>query len=288
MVYIPFVVLSAVLLQLCTSVNSASIFFFYGGGTYSHKHAIWPLPSALADLGHNITFFSPHSRRPWTHPNINDIVPEKLEKLLSVFHVSDKLQMRLAGEERMVWNTLSQWSIDICNTVLGDDDPVVKSIINDSKFDLVFINAAFGECAYIMAERWKAKVILVDSTSVLPWFHDMLGLTVEDNWVPDISSQFMYRMSFLDRLQNFFYSVMSTYDRRTNLYPVLEQMMKGHLGVKDLKPFSEIEREKTDLVMLNTHYSTDFARALPPNFVHIGGLQIWDSRVEKIPTVRNI
>ncbi|CAG7727562.1 unnamed protein product [Allacma fusca] len=263
--------------------HSENIIFFYGGGTYSHKHAIWPLTSALADKGHKITFLSPHNKRPWLHPNITDVIPEKLEKLLSVFHIQDKLQQRLAGEELKVWNTLGDWSLSICKTILDDDDPTLQSLIYKSKFDLIFVNAAFGECAYIMNLVWKGKIILVDSTSILPYFPDIIGLNVETSWIPDISSQFLYPMGYFDRIHNFFYSIKFLYDRQYKLYPELEKLMQQVLRVDKVQNFAALELESTNIVFLNTHYTTDFARALPPNIIHVGGLQFWEPRVETIP-----
>jgi UDP-glucoronosyl and UDP-glucosyl transferase len=216
------------------------------------------------------------------------LVPQKLEKLLSIFHLSDKLQSRLAGEERKVWDTLSEWSLNICKILLHDD--TLSSLFRDGTFDLIFVNAAFGECGYLLNVRWKAKIILTDSTSLLPYFNDMLGLTLETHWIPDISSQFIYPMSFSDRLWNFFYSLKSHYERSSYLYPELEKLMKDHYAgqlpqSQIPSSFNELERRMTNLVFLNTHYSTDFARALSPNMIHIGGLQLWDTRREPVKKV---
>ncbi|CAG7827820.1 unnamed protein product, partial [Allacma fusca] len=48
--------------------EGAKILFFFSGGTYSHKVSIWPFVAAMADRGHDVTFFSSFNKRPFEHP----------------------------------------------------------------------------------------------------------------------------------------------------------------------------------------------------------------------------
>jgi glucuronosyltransferase len=54
----------------------------------------------------------------------------------------------------------------------------------------------------------------------------------------------------------------------------MEALMKEAFHLEKAPSMLEIERNAS-LVFINAHHATDFARALPPMFVNIGGMQCW-------------
>lgn len=67
-------------------------------------------------------------------------------------------------------------------------------------------------------------------------------------------------------------------------YPKLDKMLQEELNMPEMPSVQEIEK-RTDLVFVNSHFSEEYARNLPPFVVNVGGLHIVDDKNEKLPTV---
>lgn len=83
----------------------------------------------------------------------------------------DRFQQRERGESQNILTTYSSISVQICETVIlrSEHDPILQKLIYNESFDLVIINIIFGECGFIFAHRYNAKIIVFDASVPLPW-----------------------------------------------------------------------------------------------------------------------
>lgn len=79
-------------------------------------------------------------------------------------------------------------------------------------------------------------------------------------------------MTFLERLENVFYSVLEEINYRLFVLKEQDKIMRKYLG-NDLPPIENIIKN-TSLVFVNHHYSLAFPRPNLPNMVEIGGFHV--------------
>ncbi|CAG7727563.1 unnamed protein product [Allacma fusca] len=257
-------------------VHGAKILFFYAGGTYSHKNGIWPLVTALADRGHDVTLISPFSRQPTVNSRVNDLAPKFLNEAMENVLKTDKLEDRQNGVENELWSKVPSMGPKFCRLIAENskNDTILNAALVNSTYDLMIINCALAECGIMWAHYKKTRFMLAVSTSIFPWLYDVYGLPIESSWLPDLALQFNYPMGIYDRIKNYLWTLHFYYRRKTETYPEVEKLMMETFDLKTVPDFLDLEREAS-LVLMNTFPGTEFARALPPFFVQIGGMQCW-------------
>lgn len=156
--------------RLVSICSGEKILFFFGGGSYSHKHSVWPWVKKLSST-HDVTFLSGFEKSPEKHSKIRDLSSPILYKLMSKSYDVDRFQQRERGEHHSILTQYSKISIDICDTILlkSQNEPILHHLIHNETFDLVVINIIFGECGFALAHNYKAKTIVYDASVVLPW-----------------------------------------------------------------------------------------------------------------------
>lgn len=273
-----FIFLALTLFSLVTHANcvnkkrdSKNILFFMGCGSYSMRISIWPLIEALSEKGHQVTYISPYeSKNP--QPGIHDYVPKNLQRWWTQVEGEMNLyELRKTGKLLQFWFTAPLFGIEVCKQLY--DDPEAVKWIQDSKFDLVFIDSFFNDCAYGLAHVFQAKTIVISTTTVFPWFYDAFGIPDDSSWA---TTDCVFALPVRD--VNFFHRVISAVMpvvwkliRDLYYYPELEKITKDAFQLENVPSFSELERNNS-LVFITTHYSQEFARSFPPNVVPIGGL----------------
>ncbi|ODN03397.1 Ecdysteroid UDP-glucosyltransferase [Orchesella cincta] len=168
------------------TIFSANILFFFAGGNVSHKTSVWPWVLALANKGHNVTFVSAHTKALKSHPNIHDFGAQPLYELVKEVYKVDRFKERDEGTwKNFDYNTVATAT---CKAVADnkDTDPVLGPLFRDGAFDLVVVNAVFGECGYFVGHYFKAKTITYSPCSFITWFYDTYGILPEVGWLPDL------------------------------------------------------------------------------------------------------
>lgn len=158
-------------INLISTSSSDKILFFFGGGSYSHKHSAWPVATALAERGHDVTFLSSFQKSPSPNPKLRDLHSPTLQKLMSQSYDVDRFQERQLGRHLSILTTYAPTTLKICETILlnSSGDPILQDIIHNQNFDLVVINAIFGECGFILGHHYNAKMIVYDASIMLSW-----------------------------------------------------------------------------------------------------------------------
>ncbi|ODM96456.1 2-hydroxyacylsphingosine 1-beta-galactosyltransferase [Orchesella cincta] len=263
------------LAQTVFQVESANILFFFGVSSYSHRLPAWPLVTGLAEKGHNVTFLSPFKAKN-PHPKVVDYAPRKFSEWAESWDEMNMFDMRKKGDMYKQWLILPYFGIAMCEKLYSDEEFI--NWVKSSTYDLVFIDALFNECGYGMAHIFGAKVIQFDTTTVFPWYSSAFGSPDETNWIPDMAYVFgANEVTFQNRLINALIPVGWDLFRSWIYFPQLEEITRTGLSTTDLPTFQDIEKN-VSMIFLNTYYSEEFARALPPNMVSIGGIAYVEKR----------
>ena len=289
-----FVILAVIFAVLCVHlVTGARILFLFAGGNLSHKTVIWPFVLGLANRGHVITFISSHYKTPVPHANVTDLAPEALVQATAMVYGVNRFQARQQGLESETWDEYDEFAQHSCELLLkaGETDEHLRQALyppSETKYDVVIINAVYGECGFIIATHLRVKYIQYCPTTIESWFHTSFGLPWQASWIPDIAAPLAGSSSplpFLDRLHNFwFYATRVT--RTETVSAGLQALHARYLPESAGPTFIEMERN-TSLVLVNTHPTFDFARPLPPWFVQIGGMACW-APVGSLPQVTSL
>lgn len=259
-------------------LKSAKILFYFGVSTYSHRIIAWPLVETLAARGHEVSFLSPFPiKKP--HPNVTDLVPEVLHDLF-ISHFgqdSDLIRDRFTGNRQAVWNFIPFLGLQSCQVLL--ESSKWQKWISENSFDLVVIDAMYGECGLGLAYKFKARVIYFKTNTLYPWEFDMLGLPLETSWIPDVQYDYKQNMDFWTRVKNTIHPIYNHWYHIWVYHPPLEKVMREGLKLPEMPSIQELQG-RISVVLMNAHYSTDYARSIPPMIVPIAGMTTEPSQTD--------
>ena len=281
--------LSLLLSLLTVQCEGARILFYIGGiSSHSHRVSVQPLANKLAERGHQVTFLSPLGNSA-SHPSIKEFSTAQLkgfnEVLQSQFGVVG-LQTRLKtkfANDLLAGTALSDAAYAACSALLTS--PELKPWIPKQKFDLVIIDSVCNECAFGLAYLFKAKTMLFGPiSSVMPWDADLFGFPSESSWVPAFDTNYEGTMGYRERFVNTWTNLRWAWIFQNYHLPRLDQLVRDSLGVNDMPPLLDVVRN-TSLMLLNQHFSDQFARSFPPFVVQVGGMHLQESR-KPLPPVR--
>ncbi|XP_021955947.1 UDP-glucuronosyltransferase 2B20-like [Folsomia candida] len=261
---------------LMAETNSENILFYWGVSGYSHRISVWGLIDKLVEKGHKVTFISPYEAKvPYFHPNITDIVPMNLAEDVGIIRI-DFISMRLKNGVQAIddlWYEYYDAGIRGCKSLMQNEQ--VLKWINESSYDLVILNALYNDCGYGLVHKFQAPHIMYTTTTHFPWFKDAYGFPDEN--LPEMEFHYPLEMTFVQSIRNLVSGLYWQWKRHTELFPILEPLLRSALKIPDLPPLHEIEMN-TSLIFTNTHPSEEFPRSLPPNVVEIGGIHCSDDR----------
>jgi len=264
-------------------VASESILFYFGTSIYSHRVAVWPLVLELAEKGHKITFLSPFKSselgsegRP--HPNVYEYRPQSLklfvrEKEANKSKTRDVITARVKGfgDGQAYWEGTLQNALEVCRVVFRSAE--VQKWVEDSRFDLIVIDTPYNECALGLAFKLNIPHILYGTASLYMWHQEMFGLPDETSWLPNYYYHFPTDMTFFQRLKNALVPLQWSYstNRVSYIMPQLESLMRKALNMSEMPKLDDLEKS-TSLFLLNTHFTQEYPRSLPPFVVPVGGM----------------
>ena len=260
---------------LLQSTSALNVLFFFPISTYSHRIPVWPLVEGLANKGHNVTFVSPYPPKE-PNPKITEFAPQEMVK----FVVDNEegpvaFNMRKNKEIDASWWVLPHWGTTLCEMFLSSTD--TKEWLKSSKFDLIVIDGLFNDCGLGLAHHFKARHMAYVTSTLFMWNYDAYGIPHEASWIPDMQYHYSEEMTFTERFWTTVNGIMWALDREYSYFPKLGEILRKGLNSSDLPPLRDIERN-VSLVLMNSHFSEEFPRALPPLVVPVGGMHIKESQ----------
>ena len=134
-----------------------------------------------------------------------------------------------------------------------------------------------------MVDYFKVPFIYYSPSAIrVPWALKAMSMSQEYAYVPTGMNDFDSRMTFKERLINMLACEIFFPLRKYFLLEMLDNLVaKDFPG---LRPIAEIERD-AELLIINSHPTTAWARPLSPNVIPIGAMHVRPA--EPLPKVSN-
>ncbi|CAG7831702.1 unnamed protein product [Allacma fusca] len=213
------------------------------------------------------------------NPRVKEVFPESLRQAYETGTDDLSKTSVLARLENRYFDLLLDGTVgfdfcaDFTEWMVRNED--FANWIKTEKFELIIHDNPAGQFAYGVAHEMKAKIIAyVNPATPMPGDSITFGLPEESSWLPDWYSGSRYW--FLPYHFSSAYNSISWYfSHNWYLLPKIDALLKELYG-KELPPTQELMKN-VDLVFLNEHFSSGFAKALPPYAIPVGGMHVTKS-----------
>ena len=268
-----------VLLVSCvTWTNGSRILVVAPYGTKSHQNMFVPLVKELAHHNHHVTVITNYATADFKKMDktIREIVIEELAVDISLF-ISNMFDYALSPWTlKSIQETMEMMSasISLFQDKVADatfNDPRVRDLIANDKFDLVIISETSSIFGYPFASKYKVPYIVLSPNVLFPGRATDLGDDEHYSYVPYIQTSYSDKMNFYQRTMN---TMITKLVLAFNpwVYPKIWSRIKGK-GLFDQLPADYEEMAKNiSVILINTHPSFSYPRTLPPQVIEVGGL----------------
>ncbi|KAJ8922622.1 hypothetical protein NQ315_007654 [Exocentrus adspersus] len=235
----------------------------------SHVDVFRPLMKGLAEKGHNVTVLS---HFPLTKPirNYKDISLGAGETFFETFDMN-KIDSSSKIQKVSMCFFLSNVAATTCETGLASE--AVKNVMKaKDKYDLMITEFFNSDCFLGLAEKIKAPIIGLSSSTLMPWTSARFANPTHTGYIPNNLLDYSDRMSFLDRVENTVFTLFHQFYYDYFMLGRDQEIARKYLGRKAsrIKEFVN----NSSLLLVNTHFSLNLPRPLVPNVVEVGGLHI--------------
>lgn len=252
----------------------------------SHYMVFEPLIEELSARGHHLTVVSFFPSQE-SNPNRRDVSLVGFAPLnVEVVDLS-QIDYQFYGIERFTnqftFNTkLAEMNLDLCEKLINSQvfDEFVEG---RGDYDVILYEAFNSDCMLGIIHNYGVPFIGLSSCGVLPWVSARLGAPENPSYVPSLLLPFTDNMSFFERLQNTLHSLYINWwfevAIRREEQKVLEKRYRRKL------PLLEEVAGNMSALLINTHYTLNGVRVMPPSFVEVGGLHLHNKTVKPLPEV---
>ncbi|XP_066137697.1 UDP-glycosyltransferase UGT5-like [Euwallacea fornicatus] len=261
-----FAFITVVFLGTCENARILGVFPM---GSISHQILAYKLMKGLAEAGHDVTMVStsyPHRDLPENGTYTEIILDGHAEYFEQIMKTFDVLNSNAGVIQR--FSLMLNYILEGTNMTLNH--PKVKQLINSGKtFDLFITEYFLNEPILIFSHIFNCPMVLLNSLGITPPINTITGNPQPISYISQESSgNFNETLSFIDRLQNLFVYVMLGGMRSYYLLPKQNELLQT-LYPNSPSVYELLDR--VELVLLNSHISTNAAVHLVPNMVEIGG-----------------
>lgn len=234
----------------------------------SHFIMFEALLKGLAARGHQVYVLG-HLPQKKPLMNYTDIsVQGSLPGIINNFTIDFALEL---GKDAKLLNFIWNTNLDICRIVL--EHPKVQRLINgDEKFDLIITEIFGPDCFLGLSHRFKAPIISMISSVMLPWANDRIGNPAHPAYIPNYFVPYTQYMTFGER----FINTVTTEVLKLGHYYLselpMDKLSRQHFG-SDVPPIAELKK-KTSLILVNSHFSLNVPRPTVPTLIEVGGIHI--------------
>lgn len=268
--------LAIVLLCLCCSANTYHILGFFPVPFKSYYTFVKPLIIELAKRGHNVTVYTVFSDKTplkeYCEHDIQHCLPalrggriDEIKSSVSVFQVFRYYRYLIPDLK------------DIVKCA-----PLVRLFNSTDHFDVMLTDLAHYEWHAGFAYKFSTPIVNIFPNTLITWFADAIGAITNPSYVPNFYGDFSPKMSFEERLYNFYIYGML---KLLGGYYVFEpsQKLANEFFGNDMPPLTEIVKN-TSLTLSNVFPPYHVPIPVPPNVVQVGGMHIGVAKI--LPEVR--
>ncbi|XP_022921076.2 UDP-glycosyltransferase UGT4-like isoform X1 [Onthophagus taurus] len=263
-------------MRLLNLFKLIAICSLYNLGKAANILGVFPIPSKshdilgstlckhLSNLGHNVTYISPflhESQKDFHHIYVKEIETIRVDHMKQITQGKDSTLGTMLRLIKL---------IDISDLIFNN--PEVQQLINSKsvlKFDLL-IHFMGMDSTLALAHHFDVPIIIFSPIGGFPHINNLVVNPTPFSYVPNALLPFTENMNFMERTIN---------TAVTLMFPLHEAIMNW-ISDKSLEkylpgslPMQEIKK-RIELVLVNTHISTESPRPYVPNMIQIGGFHL--------------
>lgn len=232
----------------------------------------------LASKGHNITVVSPFRTKETV--NIKEIYLEGVSKIMENNNIDwfsmskHNSFLQLTSLVHKVQNTFKETYLSvIANAEL-------RSVIQARQVDLAIVDCFYNEMVFPMVDYLGVPLVLHCSTANLKGLLTKAGGYMDYAAVPSGLTDYDDNMNFIQRMINLISTEIFNAATEHILVNMFDDLVKKDFPHS--RPISDIAKD-VSLVLFNSHPTTSWPRALPPNVIPVG--YVHTKPAERLPEV---
>lgn len=252
--------------MICVS-ESAKILGLFPMNSYSHHGQGNVLLRELAKRGHEILLVSPIKETKDLPKGFKQIHIDKLnlddDKNRFYDYESASVLVQAMGVNTM--------GLRFTEHILNN--PQVQELIHsNATFDLIIMDMFLNEAFFGFAHRFNCKMVLISTLVSNLWTNHIFGHSNPPSYIPYFFLNYTSVMNFQQRFVNFI-SIFGEYiHRQFVVLPEQEKLLHQHFP--DAPSLDNLMYNSSNLLLLNTHISTNDPAPLMPNMIEVGGYHI--------------
>ncbi|XP_071795087.1 UDP-glucuronosyltransferase 2B20-like [Asterias amurensis] len=277
--------------------NKLKFLYYTASDEGSHHLTNTKIAAALVRRGNDVTFLLSNSCTKWL--NASDAALFSFTVHQSRFTEEDRREnlrelsrSSLRGDTNGVWRSavyywrnkftaskdiINDFAVTECESLLRDND-TIKSL-KDEKFDML-VGEDLSSCQPLLAKRLGIKFSLVSGTGIIPAKGMWYGLASHPAYIPERQAGLTDRMTFIQRLKNFYLYGVHWFIRRAMLMKYRTIQVAYDLSPE--KSMADMMAE-AQLWVFYGGFEMDLARPLTPNVIFIASPMLGLPAERKIP-----
>lgn len=253
--------------QTVLSVSSIKILGIFPFQGKSHFFVFEPYLRELARRGHDVTVISYFPQKQ-VILNYTDIsLAEKGKIYENIYQVEQTFFSKIEMMSSLFDNILEN-----CKTLLTDEN-VQNLWKSQVKFDLVLVEAFFGDCGLGLAYKLEAPVIALTSHAMMPHHFDRFALPYQ---FLEMGPATTLIQRFVGTVSLEFLKWIVQWKVQSNEQSILAKYFH------DIPPLEELGRD-IKFILLYSHYALVGPKALPENVKEVGGYHV--AKTKPLPDV---
>ncbi|CAG9863774.1 unnamed protein product [Phyllotreta striolata] len=258
-----------IFLSLLWGIEGSHILGIFSTPDVDHFMLGSRLMEALAQKGHQITFVAPftpefQNENVTTVEILQEIELQEVNKLYTNF--MERVNMNFITRTMHMYSS----SYDITEAVLTDSK-FQALLQNPKKYDLIITEYYMNEALFGLSSYFYAPMILLSPLPSSSLMNELFANPAPSSYVPNILSGLTGRMSFPQRLHNFFCNAFNKHYKYYLALPWQEYLLKKYID-KNLSINEAIEN--VNLILLNSHASVTEPAPHTPNMIEVGGMHM--------------
>lgn len=161
--------------------------------------------------------------------------------------------------------------------------PAVQKLLHDPSehFDVIVLEFFLTDAMLGFGQHFNAPVVGYSTFGASKWTTDLVGTPSPLSYVPHPFLSFTDKMTFVQRIGNTLFSAMDEIVHRF-YFPTQVGLYETIFPGKN-KPDLVKLRTNVSLVLLNNHFTLNYARPYAPNMIEIGGIHINRDEPKELP-----
>ncbi|KAJ0175406.1 hypothetical protein K1T71_008565 [Dendrolimus kikuchii] len=250
----------------------------------SHNMVFEPLLEELTTRGHQLTVVTFFPASP--QPNRRDVSLEGLAPLnVEIVNLQDAAATSFLGLDKYyesvpIVTQLALANLEICRRIINAE--VFKEFLKaEGDYDIILVEHFNSDCMLGIVYSYGLPSVGLSSSAVMPWTPLRVGAPDNPAYVPLMTLPLTEDMTFFERIVNTFFLFFFEIWFEMKIRGEEQRILEKALG-RTLPRLSEVSKNAS-AVLVNTYYTLNGVRNIPPSVVEVGGLHLHNRSVQRLP-----